>query len=1056
MTQGEPPGGDAGLEAETQAPEPPDSGGPDAEATDSAGAEPGAPPAVLAVVVTRNPGPWLEEALASLADQDYPRLTTLVVDVASDDDLAGRVARALPGAFVRRVSEGAGFAAAANSALAALEDVPFLLVCHDDVVLDPATLRLLIEEAYRSNAGIVGPKLVEADHPELLLEVGRAIDRYGAPHTGIEPGELDQEQHDGVRDVFYVSSAAMLVRADLFRELGGFDPATFPGAEDLDLCWRARLAGARVLVAPDARVRHREVRKQRGKVDRAGARAIARSRVRTVLTSYSLWSLLWVVPIGLVLAFGEAVVSILTRRRGRARAALGAWWWNLRHLGTVRRSRSRAQKLRRIHDGELRELQVRGSAQLRDYLAHHLHTEERLRSLTEAGRSAVDAASSGARQPVAVACLVVAVLFLVGSRDLILGRVPAVGTFAAWPGLSDLVETYSSGWRFTGLGSPAAASPAFAFMAALGAPLLGAMGLARTLVIVGAFPLGAIGAYRFARPLVGSAGPAGVAALAYAINPVPRNAIAAGRLGPLVVYALGPFLVATLVRGATGASRASGTSRVRLLLGLTVVTAIATAFFPPAPLWLLAAGVAVSLAAPGVGGFGFGARMLGFASVGIGGALVLLMPWPLELPGADGAALGFAFRPSLSLAEVLRFESGPSGAGWVGFGLLAAAVLSLAIATGARFAWAARAWALALLGFALVWLPARFWPDVSVPAPEAALSLAALGLALAAGLGVAALLEGELRRYRFGWRQPVVALAGLGLTLSVVGFAADAADGRWHAPGRDWNQVLGFLRAERVDGGFRVLWVGDPAVLPFDPAVADGGVGYVLTRDGPGNGRELYRAPERRADRLVGDALDLVTGDRTNRLGHLVAPMAVRYIAMPERAGPRADVAAGASFSNVAGALGAQTDLVRLGTEPGIVLYENAAWSATRATVDEDADLPLDSRDPLRAALRTELGDAEPVKGPVGDSNPTGPGTVLWTEAFDADWEARADGRGLDHVEPFGFANGYVLPERASVSITYQGQLRRYLTLALQALLWLGVVVLWWRIRPRDGDAVAA
>ena len=112
----------------------------------------------------------------------------------------------------------------------------------------------MVEEAYRSNAGIVGPKVVDHDHPEVLLEVGMAVDHYGVPFSGIEPDEVDQEQHDGVRDVFFVSHAAMLVRADLFHELGGFDPATFPGADDIDLCWRARLAGARVLVAPAARV----------------------------------------------------------------------------------------------------------------------------------------------------------------------------------------------------------------------------------------------------------------------------------------------------------------------------------------------------------------------------------------------------------------------------------------------------------------------------------------------------------------------------------------------------------------------------------------------------------------------------------------------------------------------------------------------------------------------------------------------------------------------------------------------------------------------------------
>ena len=143
--------------------------------------------------------------------------------------------------------------------------------------MDPTALRVLVEEAYRSNAGIIGPKLVSADNPEILLEVGRAIDRFGAPFTGIEPGELDQEQHDGVRDVFYVTTATMLVRTDLFEELDGFDPATFPGAEDLDLCWRARLAGARVLVAPDARVAHREAAD-----DRATRRSARRVRARPV------------------------------------------------------------------------------------------------------------------------------------------------------------------------------------------------------------------------------------------------------------------------------------------------------------------------------------------------------------------------------------------------------------------------------------------------------------------------------------------------------------------------------------------------------------------------------------------------------------------------------------------------------------------------------------------------------------------------------------------------------------------------------------------------------
>jgi len=268
-------------------------------------------PPVVAVVVTRNPGPWLEDTLASLGGQDYDDLTVLVVDCGSREDPTPRVAEVLPRAFVRRLDDGAGFAAAANEALHTVEGATFLLICHDDVRLDPSALRFLVEEGYRSNAGILGPKLVRAENPEVLLEVGRAIDRFGAPYTGIEPGEIDQEQHDGVRDVFYVSTAVMLVRTDLFQELEGFDPATFPGAEDLDLCWRARLAGARVLVVPDARATHREAATDRLRDDRPDEFALARSRVRVLFTSYSFHKLLWLVPVGFVVGFVEDRKSVV-------------------------------------------------------------------------------------------------------------------------------------------------------------------------------------------------------------------------------------------------------------------------------------------------------------------------------------------------------------------------------------------------------------------------------------------------------------------------------------------------------------------------------------------------------------------------------------------------------------------------------------------------------------------------------------------------------------------------------------------------------------------------
>jgi len=239
--------------------------------------------------------------------------------------------------------------------------------------------------------------------------------------------------------------------------------------------------------------------------------------------------------------------------------------------------------------------------------------------------------------------------------------------------------------------------------------------------------------------------------------------------------------------------------------------------------------------------------------------------------------------------------------------------------------------------------------------------------------------------------------------------------------------------------------VGDPTLLPLDPFVADDGTGYTLTRNGSGDARELWRAPSGRSDGLVGDAVELASEGRTDRLGHLVAPMGVRYVAMPIRAGPGASTRA--PPPGLPAALASQLDLARLEAPSGLALYENTAWIPTPGTVRlADADgVPLGSKNPTGAALRADVGGVTAVRGSPSDSEPTGPGLVMWSEAFDGDWSATVGGKALRHVKPFGWSNGFTASERASVSISYGGQLRRYGLIAVQVLLVLTFLVVGWR-----------
>ncbi len=1014
-------------------------------------------PPVVAVVVTTDPGPWLEESLAALAEQDYPSLSVLVLDNGSAEDLTPRIAGSMPRAFVRRLPEQQGFAAAANDALEAVEGATFLLFCHDDITPDPDAVRLLVEEAYRSNAGIVGPKLVDQEHPEILLEVGMAVDHYGVPYSGIEPDEVDQEQHDGVRDVFFVSDAAMLVRTDLFHELGGFDPATFPGADDVDLCWRARLVGARVVVAPSARVRHRRATPPEARDDRVKRpeviRAETRSRVRVLFKSYSILALIWVLPVAFVLGIAEAIGLMVTGRFRRGLAVLGGLFAAFAHPNELRRARGRTQKLRRVDDGDVRDLMIRGSARFRVFVTQRMHAGEKIADVSTRTRTRVQEVSTNLRRAPAIIGSLLAVVILFGSRALLFGNVPQVGGFRAWPGLGDAWSTFTGAWRYTFMGASEAASPVFGLMAFVDGALLGHPGLGRSLVVGGALPLGTWGAYRLVRPFAASALPAVAAAVAYAANPIVRNAIWQGEIGPLVCFALAPFVLSALVRPSLNAADTEvparpRRARIHALLSMALLVAICAAAWPPAIVLALLIGVTFWIASPFAGEFGRATRSLLLAIVATVGAAVLCMPWIFSLFGADSATLGMFPRVPLSLADVLHFQTGRAGAGIASWGIVAAAAVPLAIATGTRLMWAMRAWVLAVASFALVWVPGMIDPDLAVPSPNGVLVGAALGLAFAAGLGVAAILD-DLRRFHFGWRQVMTVVATIGLAVAGVGLTADALSGRWGLGTEDWPSRFSWMSDNAPPGGFRVLWVGDATILPAGAKVA-GDVGFAVTRDGPGDARALWAASEHAADEVLADAIEAAQAGDTARLGHLLAPAGVRYIAYIDRSAPGSGPR-GVPEPRLTAALTRQLDLTLSRVDGDSVVYQNDAWIPMAALVPPDTQtVHVDAADPLVGALRSEPNGVTGVD--VDSDTPAGPGTMLWSEAADDGWSARADGNDASRSDAFGWTNAFALDTNAPVDVGYDGSTGIRALRGLVVLLWIGAVIAWFVTRRRRAE----
>ncbi|GAC1517711.1 MAG: hypothetical protein NVS1B12_05230 [Acidimicrobiales bacterium] len=1202
---------------------------PTTSASDTPGpvVEPAAPP-VVAVVVTCNPGWWLEECIASLAAQDYPGLSVLVVDADSSEDPTPRVGAVMPGAFVRRVRRRRGFAAAANEVLANVQGASHFVFCHDDVALEPGAVRLLVEESFRSNAGIVAPKLVGWFAPDRLIATGMGADRFGVPVALVERGELDQEQHDAMREVFYAPSACVLVRADLFATLGGFDAAYGPVGEDLDLAWRVHLAGAKVVFAPGARVRHLEAteggqraldgelraagpdaesraeavglvsavfddelpdggigaeepddatpvllatgaaddavwdlsrwdEEEAAEVADAAAAAAARhaghhaswrarrdaertsaadawtgddddweidswssrrrtrrvaaarsrqadraaaasrsgwrgvrrepgrdgrrergpdadalddrraeARLRAVATNYSRGRLLTRLPLLLVLTVIEAGVRLVRRGPVEARRALRPWSALVRQSGAVRVRRRIVRATRAVSDGEVTAIQVSGTARIRH-------------ALRSAALPALDGESErglgrGRRTALVVWIAAIAVVGY-GSRRVMLGHLPTIGSVAPWPSVGTLWRYFGSGWRSNGLGSGGPAPTILGVLAVGGTIALGHTTGLQHVLVVGMIPVGAIGAARLGRSFPSRRAPL-VALVAYLAVPLPYNALAGGRWGALVAYGATPWLVALLLR-ATGAEpfrideaeESTGRAARRLSLPVRVVavalvTALVAAVEPGYLLVVAVTGVAVLVGLLLAARNTTGIRSAVAAILGAGLATILLAPWSTSWrawAAFTGVAPSAAY--AVRLPTLLRFQTGPVGAGPVGYALLVAAALPLIIGRGWRSSWAVALWTVALSSWAMAWAGQHHALGVVWPSVDLALAPAAVALAALAALGMTA-FDWDLPGYIFGWRQVVSGGAALALAVACVPVLAAAGDGRWRQPAAGYDAVLSWMQQKQADGDFRVLWIGAPDVLPVSGWPLDAMVAYATTRNGAPQLTDGWPPAVTGPTARVRDVMTLARNGQTTDLGHLLAPMGIRYVAVVEHANPleRGPRHARPIPMDLHDGLESQLDMGRVDRSDALTVYENDAWAPIRIRLPDGATAAAQSGD-LRSARTATLHGAPPVlpdgRGPTSFRGPVAAGSAIEVaEAPSSRWTLTAGGQRATRQSGFGVANLFTSDGGGPGVLRYRTPVAWRLAQAAEAVAWVlaVAVVVRGRRRPRaipaDGD----
>src|SRR5919109_4854906 len=169
-------------------------------------------PSILVLLVATDGEAWLPEVLKGLRAQRHSAIKVIAIDNASTDG-SGRILRKAFGkerviALERRVGYGRALAVGLQIAAERELEADAVLLLHDDAALQPGAIDAMIQAMRTDSIGVVGAKLLEWDDARVLQDIGGTTDRYGRLIAGVERGELDQGQHEGVHEVLYATSAA--------------------------------------------------------------------------------------------------------------------------------------------------------------------------------------------------------------------------------------------------------------------------------------------------------------------------------------------------------------------------------------------------------------------------------------------------------------------------------------------------------------------------------------------------------------------------------------------------------------------------------------------------------------------------------------------------------------------------------------------------------------------------------------------------------------------------------------------------------------------------------
>lgn len=217
---------------------------------------------IAVVILNWNGRTFLEKFLPSVVQYSHKEADIIVADNASTDDSIEFLIENYPQIRIIRNDVNVGFASGYNQALKEVKNKYYILLNSDIEVSENWINPILNFMEKDETIAACQPKILSYHNKEYFEYAGGAggfIDKYGYPFCRgriFQHLEKDEGQYDDIHEIFWASGAAMFVRAELYNKYGGLDDDFFAHMEEIDLCWRFKNQGYKIMYHPESIVYH--------------------------------------------------------------------------------------------------------------------------------------------------------------------------------------------------------------------------------------------------------------------------------------------------------------------------------------------------------------------------------------------------------------------------------------------------------------------------------------------------------------------------------------------------------------------------------------------------------------------------------------------------------------------------------------------------------------------------------------------------------------------------------------------------------------------------------